>query len=125
IALVETFGSSPKKNFEILTKHAKQIDTKEKGIPVDKAEKSLIRAQDMFDEFMGANQAESKVLANVGLTYRSMNVASMLGGTVLSSATDHAMIAKTAHVHGLSYWKTFGELIKTLNPMNKQDRELA
>lgn len=125
IALVETFGSSPKNNFEILIKHAKKIDTKEKGIPVDKAEKSLIRAQDMFDEFMGANQAESKVLANVGLTYRSMNVASMLGGTVLSSATDHAMIAKTAHVHGLSYWKTFGELIKTLNPLNKQDRELA
>ncbi|MEG2263814.1 MAG: hypothetical protein RSC68_05550 [Acinetobacter sp.] len=125
IVLVETFGSSPKKNFEILTKHAKQIDTKEKGIPVDKAEKSLIRAQDMFDEFMGANQAESKVLANAGLTYRSMNVASMLGGTVLSSATDQAMIAKTAHVHGLSYWKTFGELIKTLNPLNKQDRELA
>lgn len=125
IALVETFGSSPKKNFEILTKHAKQIDTEEKGIPVDKAEKSLIRAQDMFDEFMGANQAGSKVLANVGLTYRSMNVASMLGGTTLTSVTDQATIAKTAHVHGLSYWKTFGELIKQLNPKNAEDRKLA
>ncbi|WP_326519035.1 hypothetical protein [Acinetobacter sp. CAAS 2-6] len=125
IALVETFGSNPKGNMDILMNTAKQIDTVERGIPVNKAEKSLIRAQAMFDEFMGANQPENRVLANVGLAYRSMNVASMLGGTVLSSATDQAMIAKTAWVHGVSYWKTFGELIKTLNPANKADRDFA
>lgn len=35
------------------------------------------------------------------------------------------MIAKTAHVHGLSYWKIFGELITQLNPKNKEDRQFA
>lgn len=79
----------------------------------------------MFDEFMGANTPESEVLANLGLAYRSMNVASMLGGTTLSSFTDQAMIAKTASIHGIAYRKTFGELIGQLNPKNKEDRELA
>lgn len=125
IALRETFGSNPIKNFEILMKQAKQIDTVEKDVPLNTVEKHLIRSKAMFDEFIGVNQPESKVLANVGLTYRSMNVAAMLGGTTLSSATDQAMIAKTAQVHGISYWKTFGELIKTLNPLDAKDRHLA
>ncbi len=54
-----------------------------------------------------------------------MNVASMLGGTTISSVTDQAMIAKTASVHGIAYRKTFGELLTQLNPKNKEDRELA
>ena len=79
----------------------------------------------MFDEFMGANAPDNQVLANIGLTYRSMNVASMLGGTTLSSFTDQAMIFRTAQIHGISYWKTFGEVISQLNPKNKADRDLA
>lgn len=124
IALVENLGSNPKNAMRILMDAAEQKDWL-KGVEASTTGKTRKRAQTMFDEFMGANTPESEVLANLGLAYRSMNVASMLGGTTLSSFTDQAMIAKTASIHGIAYRKTFGELIGQLNPKNKEDRELA
>ncbi|WHP06928.1 hypothetical protein QLH32_05530 [Acinetobacter corruptisaponis] len=124
IALVETLGSNPKMAMKILQDAAKAKDTA-RGVDVETIGKIQKRTDTMFQEFTGGNTPASQVLANAGLAYRSMNVASMLGGTTLSSVTDQAMIAKTASVHGISYWKTFGELITQLNPANKDDRELA
>jgi hypothetical protein len=124
IAMVENLGSSPKNAMRILMDAAEQKDWI-KGIDADSTGKTRKRAQTMFDEFSGQNTPQSEVLANLGLAYRSMNVASMLGGTTLSSVTDQAMIAKTASIHGIAYRKTFGELISQLNPKNKEDRELA
>lgn len=124
IAMVENLGSSPKNSMRILMDAAEQKDW-QKGIDANDTGKSRKRAQTMFDEFSGQNTPQSEVLANMGLAYRSMNVASMLGGTTISSVTDQAMIAKTASIHGIAYRKTFGELISQLNPKNKEDRELA
>ncbi|WP_296279549.1 hypothetical protein [uncultured Acinetobacter sp.] len=127
IALVENLGSNPKGAMKILMDAARikdsQMGVKAEGFNSTKS--TLGRAQVMFDEFMGANAPDNQVLANIGLTYRSMNVASMLGGTTLSSFTDQAMIFRTAQIHGISYWKTFGEVISQLNPKNKADRDLA
>ena len=124
IALVENLGSNPKNAMRILMDAAEKKDWL-KGVDANTTGKSRKRAQTMFDEFSGANTPESEVLANMGLAYRSMNVASMLGGTTLSSITDQAMIAKTASIHGIAYRKTFGELVSQLNPKNKEDRQLA
>ncbi|ENX21089.1 hypothetical protein [Acinetobacter sp. CIP 102136] len=124
IAMVENLGSSPKNAMRILMDAAEQKDW-QKGIDANDTGKSRKRAQTMFDEFSGQNTPQSEVLANMGLAYRSMNVASMLGGTTISSVTDQAMIAKTASIHGIAYRKTFGELISQLNPANKEDRQLA
>ncbi|MFH7045375.1 hypothetical protein [Acinetobacter johnsonii] len=124
IAMVENLGSSPKNSMRILMDAAEQKDW-QNGLDTDTTGKSRKRAQTMFDEFSGQNTPQSEVLANLGLAYRSMNVASMLGGTTLSSITDQAMIKKTASIHGIAYRKTFGELLTQLNPKNKEDRELA
>lgn len=124
IAMVENLGSSPKNSMRILMDAAEQKDW-QKGVDANDTGKSRKRAQTMFDEFSGQNTPQSEVLANLGLAYRSMNVASMLGGTTISSVTDQAMIAKTASIHGIAYRKTFGELISQLNPANKEDRQLA
>lgn len=124
IALVENLGSSPKNAMRILMDAAEQKDW-QKGLDADTTAKSRKRAQTMFDEFTGQNSPQSEVLANLGLAYRSMNVASMLGGTMLSSFTDQAMIAKTASIHGIAYRKVFGEIIRQLNPKNKEHRYLA
>lgn len=124
IAMVENLGSSPRNSMRILMDAAEQKDW-QKGIDANDTGKSRKRAQTMFDEFSGQNTPQSEVLANMGLAYRSMNVASMLGGTTISSVTDQAMIAKTAWAHGIAYHKTFGELVSQLNPKNKEDRELA
>lgn len=124
IAMVENLGSSPKNAMRILMDAAEQKDW-QKGMDANDTGKSRKRAQTMFDEFSGQNTPQSEVLANMGLAYRSMNVASMLGGTTISSVTDQAMIAKTASIHGIAYRKTFGELVSQLNPKNKEDRELA
>ncbi len=124
IALAENLGSNPKNAMRILMDAAKQKDW-QKGLDAEKTGRIRKRAQTMFDEFTGQNTPQSEVLANLGLTYRSMNVAAMLGGTTLSSVTDQAMIAKTASIHSIAYRKTFGELLSQLNPANKADRELA
>lgn len=124
IALVENLGSNPKNAMRILMDAADKKD-REKGLISSNENKTIKRAQVMFDEFMGGNSPQSEVLANLGLAYRSMNVASMLGGTTLASVTDQAMIKKTASIHGIAYLKTFGELLTQLNPKNKEDRELA
>lgn len=124
IAMVENLGSSSRNSMRILMDAAEQKDW-QKGVDANDTGKSRKRAQTMFDEFSGQNTPQSEVLANMGLAYRSMNVASMLGGTTISSVTDQAMIAKTASIHGIAYRKTFGELVSQLNPKNKQDRELA
>ncbi len=124
IALAENLGSNPKNAMRILMDAAEKKDWLN-GIDVDTTHKSRKRAQTMFDEFTGQNTPQSEVLANLGLAYRSMNVASMLGGTTLSSITDQAMIAKTASIHNITYRRTFGELLSQLNPANKADRELA
>ncbi|MGX4758548.1 hypothetical protein [Acinetobacter baumannii] len=124
IAMVENLGSNPKTALKILMDAAANKDW-EKGIKDNTTKSSRRRAQVMFDEFSGGNSPQSQVLANLGLAYRSMNVASMLGGTTIASIADQATIAKTASVHDISYRKAFGELIGQLNPANKADRELA
>ena len=124
IALVENLGSNPKNAMRILMDAADKKDRDRKLITT-KENSTLNRAQVMFDEFMGLNTPQYEVLANLGLAYRSMNVASMLGGTTLASVTDQAMIAKTASIHNIAYRKTFGELLSQLNPKNTEDRELA
>ena len=124
IALVENLGSNPRNAMRILMDAANKKD-REKGLITTRENKTLNRAQTMFDEFSGQNTPQSEVLANLGLAYRSMNVASMLGGTTLSSITDQAMIAKTASIHNIAFRKTFGELLTQLNPKNSEDRELA
>lgn len=124
IALVENLGSNPRNSMLILMDAAKNKDW-QNGIDSNKAKKARIRAQGMFDEFMGTNTPQSEVLANLGVAYRSLNVASMLGGTTLSSLADQAMIGKTANIHGIAWHKTFGELLTQLNPKNSEDRQLA
>ncbi|WP_284083978.1 hypothetical protein [Acinetobacter nosocomialis] len=124
IAMVENLGSNPKTALKILMDAAAKKDW-EKGIEANKTNSSRKRAQTMFDEFSGGNSPQSQVLANLGLAYRSMNVASMLGGTTIASLADQATIAKTASVHNVAYRKAFGGLLEQLNPFNKADRELA
>ncbi|NNG82043.1 hypothetical protein [Acinetobacter sp. ANC 5378] len=121
IALVENLGSNPRNAMRILMDAAEKKDWA-KGLDQDTVGKSRKRAQTMFDEFSGQNTPQSEVLANLGLAYRSMNVAAMLGGTTLSSVTDQAMIAKTASIHNIAFRKTFGELLTQLNPKNTEDR---
>lgn len=124
IALIERFGSNPKGTLKILQDAAAKHDSDIGKIPVKQTRKTRSRIDDMFDEFTGS-QTGSEFWANIGLAYRSVNVSSMLGGTLLTSVTDHAMIKKTAHVHGLAYHKIFGEITHQLNPMNKADRDHA
>lgn len=124
IAMVENLGSNPKNAMRILMDAAAKKDY-EKGIDHEKTNKTRNRAQVMFDEFSGGNAPQSQVLSNLGLAYRSMNVAAMLGGTTISSIADQATVAKTAWVHGMAYRQVFGELIHQLNPASKADREQA
>lgn len=125
IALVETLGSNPRKAMELLKQQAKIID-REKGVDLHLTEKKLRRADVMFDALMGKDTVPAnEVLNNLGVTYRSINISSMLGSALLSSMPDAAAMAKIAHMHGLSQRKLFAELLTQLNPHNKEHRKFA
>ncbi|WP_269915313.1 hypothetical protein [Acinetobacter sp. HY1485] len=124
IAMVENLGSNPKNAMRILMDAAERKSF-DRDLEHDQTQKKRKRAETMFNEFTGGNTPQSEVLANLGIGYRSLNVASMLGGTTISSVADQATIKKTASVHGLAYTKVFGELLHELNPKNKADREQA
>ncbi|MEG2265686.1 MAG: hypothetical protein RSC68_15290, partial [Acinetobacter sp.] len=66
IALVESLGSNPKMAMKILNDAAKHIDTAN-GIPENKVNASRIRSEIMFEELLGSNTPQFKVLANLGL----------------------------------------------------------
>ncbi|HHB1665915.1 TPA: hypothetical protein ACVB54_001880 [Acinetobacter baumannii] len=125
IALVETFGSNPRRAMELLQQHAK-VNDQANGVKVDDINKKLNRANVMFDALMGRDTVPAnQVLNNIGVFYRSLNVASMLGSAVISSIPDIAAMAKLAHMHGISQRKMFGEMLAQLNPKNKEHRKQA
>lgn len=125
IALVETLGSNPQGAMKLLMDQAEKIDKLQNGKSDNEVTKTRGRTEIMFNELLGQNQPVNRLYANIGNAYRSINIASMLGGTTLASMADQAMMKKTANVHNIAYRKVFGELIYNLNPKNKADRELA
>ncbi|MDG3555301.1 hypothetical protein P7L54_04970 [Acinetobacter bereziniae] len=125
IAIVEKLGSNPNNAMRILKESAKKIDH-DKGIDEKKVNRALERSDVMFDALMGKNtNPEFEVLNNLGIAYRSLNVSSLLGSALLSSASDLATMRKMANMHGISYRKMFGEMIQQLNPKNSEHRKLA
>lgn len=125
IALVERLGSNPRKAMELLQGHAKIID-KTNGVSAKAMKKKLRRADVMFDALMGKDTVpENQVLNNIGVTYRSINVGSLLGSALLSSIPDVAAMSSLARMHGLSQQKMFGELLAQLNPADKEHRQQA
>lgn len=125
IALVEKLGSNPYTAMKLLKNHARILDEKN-GVNNKKVERSLKRADVMFDALMGRDTSpESEVLNNIGIFYRAWNVASMLGSALISSVSDLATMRKMASMHSISSRLMFGEMIRQLNPKNAEDRKLA
>ena len=124
IALVERFGSNPNHMLKMLLDDAEKTE-KLAGGDLDKINKMRRRTERLYDEVARNNVAVSTTLAEAFAAYRSINVASRLGGATLSSFTDAASIARTAWMHGLAYHRIFGQGLKNLNPLDASDRELA
>lgn len=124
IALVERFGSNPNHMLKMLLDEAEKSE-KLSGGDLDKINKMRRRTERLYDEVARNNVAVSTTLAEAFAAYRSINVASRLGGATLSSFTDAASIARTAWMHGLAYHRIFGQGLKNLNPLDASDRELA
>jgi hypothetical protein len=124
IALVERFGSNPNHMLKMLLDDAEKSE-KLAGGNLDKVTAMRKRTERLYDEVARNNVAVSTTLAEAFAAYRSINVASRLGGATLSSFTDAASIARTAWMHGLAYHRIFGQGLKNLNPLDASDRELA
>lgn len=125
IALVEKLGSNPYTAMQLLKQHAKIIDH-DKGVDEKKVNSALERSDVMFDALMGKNtNPEFEVLNNLGVAYRGLNVASLLGSALLSSVSDLATMRKMANMHGISTKLMFREVINQLDPRNHEHRQLA
>lgn len=124
IALVENLGSDPTTAFKQLQAMAEKIERLQ-GASDNKVSNKIKFNKKLFTEVAGQVEYVSTNMSNWFGAYRSLNIASKLGGTTIASFSDEAMIAQAAHLHGISYKKTFGKEMSLLNPKNKADREAA
>lgn len=125
IALVEYFGSNPTATFKMLLDSAAKIDSGDGVVQSFLTKMRRSRAEDMFNEFTGQIGIGHEVVANLWRGYRSLNSGAMLGGTTLTTTTDHATMVKMANAHGLSIQKFYEQELSLLNPANTADREFA
>lgn len=73
------------------------------------------QADRMMDSFTGAaNQPEMDVIANIGGGVRHLQVASKLGGAILSVSSDPGFMALASRHVGMSPPKVLSRLVKTL-----------
>lgn len=82
--------------------------------------------QAVYDELSGATaQAENETFARFMRGARNLQVASKLGGAVLSSVVDEATLAITARLNGLPEVQLLRNELAALNPLNQTERDLA
>jgi len=122
IAMVEVMGPNPEAAWKMLQSDAKARDVIA-GKDVEKAGKHEGRNAALWAEATGQNQPVSANTANLWRAYRNLNVASLLGGTVMSAITDGATMTMQANAHGLAVRKVFGRQLKGL--VSSKDRAVA
>lgn len=92
----------------------------------DKAQGDSTAVQRLWDEYSGAlRQPENRTLALGFSTYRSVAVASKLGGAALTAVGDMGFGMAARRFNGLPQVGIMRDYLRMLNPANEADRRLA
>jgi hypothetical protein len=128
IALMQRLGPNPAATMRWVTDglmiEAAQL--KHKGTARrDRAEGSIARIQNMYQELSGGPLIENRKLATIGSGIRAWQSAAKLGGAVISSLSDIATQIVTRRFNGLPAVRVIADTVGQLRPSSKADREHA
>lgn len=127
VAMMQNLGSNPRHIFESLLDEAK-IKLKadpENGLKHGEIDKQAHRAMSMYNTLDANTRAIDSTLGNVMGGLRALMVASKLGGTTLTTFSDHASMKKVGNMLGLSYTKSIlPEYMKQLKQGSTRDEAL-
>jgi hypothetical protein len=122
-ALMNIFGTNPKQTFEILKAEAEKLQI-ERGKSPKERTKGTLNA--VYKTVSGdINGGELTTLADGFQFVRNIQVASKLGGAILSSVTDIASTLVTSAYNKIPFVKVYSRQLSQMNPTNEQDRIFA
>ncbi len=129
IAAMEILGPNPDATIrfvqDTLIKSAQNLEG-DAGKAIDAAKAGASRLEDLWDEYMGRNQApESRGLALGFSAFRAVQTSAKLGAAILSATGDFAMSAYTRRFNGLSETKMMGEYLRLFRPGSVEDQKAA
>lgn len=119
LAILETYGPSPKAGFDAAYALAKHLDLGEKVKWWD------VTARNYFEELTGANSKPvNRIFADYMQATRHWIVSSKLGGVLLSQPNDAATALAIAHTDGLGTGKLLRLVRKNFDPRNSADQQI-
>ncbi len=126
IALLETLGPNPQHLMTALLDQGQKDMSSKNPLLTDKIEGKRKKLEALYKDASGMrDSAPSQALAEGFDTYRSLNVASKLGGAVLTSITDQGVLSLTAHMNKMPIAKALANEMRMLNPLDAGDRRAA
>lgn len=129
IAALEVLGPNPEATLrwvkDSMEKQA-ALDTSPDSKGVERARSGAKQLDRLWDEYGGKHlEADNERLALVFSSIRSFQVATKLGGALLSATSDFAFGASRRAFNGLGQLSQFGDYIKLMRPGSIEDQKLA
>lgn len=129
IAALEVLGPNPEATLrwvkDTMQKEA-ALDTSPDAKGVERARKGGNQLDDLWNEYRGKNmEADNETLALGFSSIRSFQVATKLGGALLSATSDFAFGASRRAFNGLGQMSQFGDYLKLMRPGSIEDQKLA
>lgn len=129
IAALEVLGPNPEATLrwvkDTMAKEA-ALDTSPGAKGVERAKSGAKQLDRLWDEYRGKHlEADNERLALVFSSIRSFQVATKLGGALLSATSDFAFGASRRALNGLGQASQFGDYIKLMRPGSIEDQKLA
>ena len=112
ISLMETFGPDHEAGFA----YAKSVVQKK-----TESKTSTKMAEAYYDTLKGYDAGAPTKAAQILKSFRDWNVATKLGGAVISAQTDHAFAAQTALYNGLSSTRLMKQYVKQLSKAGQEE----
>lgn len=129
IAQMEIFGPNPNAGVQWLKdtiKKSAEIDKAPGSKAVDQADAAVKQIDRLFNEFTGDSlRPENRNLAIGFSALRSWQVATKLGGAMLSAVTDLAYGMATRSMNGLPATRMLGQYAKLFKPGSLADQQMA
>lgn len=116
-ALLEIMGPNPNETFAVLMGMAEKRGVGSAGRALAKSVFSVVSGK--------TNNIEHHALADGMQAFRNIITSAFLGKAFLSATSDTSFTAITAKYNGLSPVRTFGRLLKQLNPASTKDQKAA
>lgn len=129
IAALEVLGPNPEATLrwvkDTMQKEA-ALDTSPDAKGVERAKSGAKDLDRLWDEYRGKHlEADNETLALVFSSIRSFEVATKLGGALLSATSDFAFGASRRAFNGLGQLSQFGDYLKLMRPGSIEDQKLA